>query len=101
MPSALRGPEAYDQNRLITSGYIRKDLGDISAMTLWRMENDPDPTIRIPAPDLVVGRGRRKLWKLGTYLTWKERALSRGRITLCREPKRPRPSPPAVAGADA
>jgi hypothetical protein len=89
----LRKPTPTDPNQLINSKYIRTDL-DISTMTVHRWEHHPDPELRLPPPDLIIG-GKRKLWKLGNYLAWKERILARVRITLprIRSPKSPSPSP--------
>jgi hypothetical protein len=92
----LRKPTPTDPNQLVNSKYIRTDLGNISAMTVHRWEHHPDPGLRLPPPDLIIG-GKRKLWKLGNYLAWKERNLARARITLprIRSPKSPLPTSPS------
>jgi hypothetical protein len=83
----LYTPATHDPDQLIGTRYIKQDLGGISDMTLWRWENHPDPTVRLPPPDLIIGGNKKKLRKLGTYLQWKQRVLTRGRISLPRAPK--------------
>lgn len=41
---------------------VRKELGTISEMTLWRRVNQPDPADP-PFPKLVKIRGRNYVWR--------------------------------------
>ena len=51
---------------LLTSKVVRRDLGDISEMCLWRWTRDRG----FPPPDLVLGK--KKLWHRGTVQSWIE-----------------------------
>jgi hypothetical protein len=79
-----RTPAPDDPERLIGSAYIRADLGNISPMTFWRLEHNPDPEQCLPPPDLILGSNKRKLWRYGTYRSWKARMLGRGHVRLWR-----------------
>jgi hypothetical protein len=81
----LRGPDPADPERLVGTAYIRADLGNISPMTLWRIEHAPNAEERLPPPDVVIGSNKQKRWKLATYRQWKARMLARGHIRLWRQ----------------
>jgi hypothetical protein len=80
----LTAPAADDPDRLLDTDFIKADLGGISNMTLWRLGQDPDPEIRFPDPDLVIG-DRKRLWRNARYREWKARLLERKRIKLARK----------------
>jgi len=82
--AVLRAPAPDDPEKMIGSAYIKADLGNISDMTFWRLEHNPDPEERLPPPDLILGSNKRKLWKFGTYRAWKARMLGRGHVKLWR-----------------
>jgi hypothetical protein len=95
--AGLRASALDDPERLIGSAFIKADLGNISGMTFWRLEHNPDPEERLPSPDLIFGSNKRKLWKFGTYGAWKARMLGRGHVKLWRRGSATAPTaePPA------
>jgi hypothetical protein len=84
----LKAPDPADPERLVGTKYIKSDLGDISAMTFWRLEHSPDEAERLPPPDVVIGSNKQKRWRLGTYRAWKVRMLRRGHVRLWRPGER-------------
>jgi hypothetical protein len=85
LKATLKTPDPNDPERFVGTKYIKSDLGDISNMTLWRLEHAPDPEERLPEPDVILGSNKQKRWRLGTYQAWKVRMLRRGRVKLWRQ----------------
>jgi hypothetical protein len=82
----LTAPAADDPDRLLDINFIKADLGGVSTMTLWRLDHHPDPEIRFPEPDLVLG-SKKKLWRNGRYREWKQRLLAKRQINVPRPAK--------------
>jgi predicted DNA-binding transcriptional regulator AlpA len=61
--SALRRSE-NNSDQLLTSGKVRKLLGGITDMSLWRWTKH----LGFPQPDHVISR--RKYWRRGTIESW-------------------------------
>lgn len=59
-------------DRFITSKELKHLLGDVSDMTLWRLQNDPDSGF--PPPRYV---GRRRFWREADVRQWFEGRPSR------------------------
>jgi predicted DNA-binding transcriptional regulator AlpA len=60
---------AENDDDLLNSRTVRASCGDVSDMTLWRWQRDPD--VCFPAPDKVIN-GRR-YWRRETIKAWKAR----------------------------
>jgi hypothetical protein len=71
-----------DPNRLLGTAAIRDDL-DISSMTFWRLEHHPDPAVRYPEPDVMIGR--KKKWTVATHTKWKADVRAKGLVDLSRK----------------
>jgi predicted DNA-binding transcriptional regulator AlpA len=55
-------PEAASS--LLSSAALRRHLGDVSEMTIWRWTRDKG----FPRPDVVIAR--RKFWRRATVEAW-------------------------------
>lgn len=58
---------------LLTSAAVRKMMGDVSDMTLWRWGKDP--ALNFPDPIRIKNR---KYWELGDLAEFKKRMAARG-----------------------
>ena len=73
--AASTGPPSDDSD-LVTSTEMRRMLGGISAMTVWRWTHSE--TIQFPAPDAIIAG--RSFWRKGTIRRFVERhATKHGR----------------------
>jgi predicted DNA-binding transcriptional regulator AlpA len=76
--AASTGP-ASDDSDLVTSIEMRRMLGGISAMTVWRWTHSE--TIQFPAPDATIAG--RSFWRKGTIRRFVERhATKHGRSKI-------------------
>ena len=76
--AASTGPPSDDSD-LVTSTEMRRMLGGISAMTVWRWTHSE--TIQFPAPDAIIAG--RSFWRKGTIRRFVERhATKHGRSKI-------------------
>ena len=76
--AASTGPPSDDSD-LVTSTEMRRMLGGISAMTVWRWTHSE--TIQFPAPDAIIAG--RSFWRKGTIRRFVERhATNHGRSKI-------------------
>ena len=68
---AVGGDPVLDARR------TRQYVGDISDMTLWRWQEDPE--LAFPQPDLVIGN--RRFWRLSAIESWLAVQGERSRAT--------------------
>lgn len=62
---------------LLNSAQARAQVGDVTAMCIWRWQRDP--RVRFPQPDVVINN--RNYWRASTITEWKNRMASQPRPT--------------------
>jgi predicted DNA-binding transcriptional regulator AlpA len=75
-PQSARSNAQHQQSPddLINSAVVRRMIGNISDMTLWRWSHNPD--LDFPEPDVVING--RKFWYQSTIERWRaDRATKR------------------------
>ena len=54
---------------LLTSYDVRRQMGDITPMTLWRWMRDP--RVNFPAPDMIINQPH--FWRRSSFANWQQR----------------------------
>jgi hypothetical protein len=65
--------EIVDADDLLPSGEVRRLLGNVTSMTIWRWTTDP--SVGFPPPDKVIRK--RKYWYRRTITDFQSRITSR------------------------
>jgi hypothetical protein len=64
-------PTLPDDDDLVPSSVVKRELGGICDMTLWRWTYEPGSEVPFPLPDFVLNN--RKYWKRRTLRQYRQR----------------------------
>jgi predicted DNA-binding transcriptional regulator AlpA len=72
--SGTRHPAVADDETLLNSGQVKRLMGGVSDMWIWRRQNDPDA--EFPEPTVI---GNRRYWPLGEIRAWIAAQAAKGK----------------------